>query len=89
MIVQNTDPSGDPAIVRYLHCKVCVDTMPAHVSMAEWAYELVGIDADCHLIVWCARHQLRVGRFALDTTQVDARLFVCAHCQAGEPHEHG
>ncbi len=47
------------SIKLYLHCKLCIESVPPDTSPAEWADLAIGW-TDPGLQVWCNRHQCNV-----------------------------
>ena len=47
-------------IESYLHCRLCVASVPQGMSAQEWARLSIGIRSDGRTQVWCNRHNRNV-----------------------------
>ncbi len=50
--------NGD-AIERYIHCSMCLDTVPTGQSPQEWSRYEVGL-TKWGIQIWCARHKCNI-----------------------------
>lgn len=46
-------------ILLYMHCKLCMESLPRDTSMAEWGEHEVGW-TELGIQVWCKRHGINI-----------------------------
>lgn len=65
----------------FLHCKKCIQEIPAGISPANYSAIEVGVGMK-GLIVWCRRHDIEIQTFEIET---ETDQFVCNECGEPEP----
>ena len=68
----------------WMHCKECIKEVPVGMSPKEYSRQQAGITEDGRIVVWCNRHEMEVGVFALGEGEMDQfEGMVCPECQKG------
>lgn len=63
-------------IVRFLHCKKCLEEMPVGASPKEFQDIQVGL-TQTGVMVWCKRHDIEVTHIKFNE---EIEIPPCAHC---------
>jgi len=53
------EPSADNQIVRYFHCRQCLEEMPFGTSPRDWAQIEAG-STPIGFQIWCKRHDINI-----------------------------
>jgi len=77
-------PAPDAGAIResasYLHCKMCLDELPAGASPALWARLSVGV-IPWGIQIWCERHDAEVARIDFERLEVWKQSVVEDECE--------
>lgn len=78
-----TDSDPKTGIYAYMHCVMCLNDMPSHLTPQIYAKLAVGVSPEGDLIVWCLRHDTPVTRMPNDKVADELMLAAHSECDCG------